>query len=96
MYISIRHQNLEDECQQKEKREKARWEDLKLQKELEKVVGLWTTNEEVEEGLAKLVTTPRNANKVKLEAIKTQIHHRKISLGSEISDQVRYWRLISI
>ena len=76
--IEVRRQNLEAERQQKEKREKARMADLKkLQKELEKVGGLWTTDEEVDEGLAKLVTTPRNANKVKLDAIKTQIHHRK-------------------
>ena len=62
----------------------ARLEDLKkLQKKLEKVDGLWTTNEGVDAGLAKLVTTPRNANKVKLDAIKTQIHHRKKVLGQK-------------
>ena len=76
--IEVRRQNLEAERQQKEKREKARLEDLKkLQKDLEKVGGLWTTDQEVDEGFAKLVTTPRNINKVKLDAIKTQINHRK-------------------
>ena len=57
--IEVRQQNLEAERQQKEKREKARLAELqKLQKELEKVGGLWTTYEEVDDGLAKLVTTP--------------------------------------
>ena len=62
-----------------------------LPKELEKVGGLWTTNEEVDKGLAKLVTTPRNANKVKLDAIKTQINHHKKVLDQKFSASCGYF-----
>ena len=41
------------------------------------------TSIEVDEGLANLATTPQNANKVKSNAIKTQIHHRKKVLGQK-------------
>ena len=76
--LDVRRRNLEAERQLKEKREKDRVAGLqKLQKELEKIGGLWTSEEEVDSGLAKLDTPGRSANKVKLDAVKTQIAHRK-------------------
>ena len=58
-----------------------------LPKELEKVGGLWTTNE----GLAKLVTTPHNANEVKIDAIKSQINHHKKVLDQKFSASCGYF-----
>ena len=78
----VRRENLE-----KERAEKERLAELeRLVKAVESVGGLWTRPESIDVGLER-VTTGRRGNKVKLDAIKSQILYRKKVLGKTIPEK---------
>ena len=80
----VRRENLEKERAEKERKEIERLTELeRLFKAVESVGSLWTTPESIDVGLER-VTTRRRGDKVKLDAIKSQILYRKKVLGKTI------------
>ena len=81
----VRRENLEAERKEKARKEQQRAAELeRLVKAVELLGGQWRSEEAVEAGLERLTTGKRGENKVKLDAIKTQINFRKKVLNQNI------------
>ena len=76
---------MENERKEKARKESNRAVELqRLYEKLQALGGLWTSSAAVDEGLEKLTTGKRGEQKLKLDALKTQISFRKKSLGQQI------------
>ena len=79
--LRIRRDNLHKERQEKARKEKEKSKELEnLYTRIENVGGLWKTEEAVDKELAKLTTGRWGDQKLKLDALKTQILFRKKNL----------------
>ena len=84
----VRRENLQAERKEKERKEQERSAELeRLVKAVELLGGQWRSEEAVAAGLARLTTGKRGENKIKLDAIKTQINFRKKVLNQNIPAQ---------
>ena len=79
--LRIRRDNLEKERQDKARKEEERSKELEiLYMRTQELGGLWKTPEEADDRLRKLSLGRRGGQKLKLEALKTQINFRKKNL----------------
>ena len=79
--LRIRRDNLQKERQEKARKEREKSKELEsLYTRIETIGGLWKTEESVDEELVKLTSGRRGEQKIKLDALQTQISFRKKNL----------------